>query len=471
MDPIIGALVPHPPLLVPEVGGDEIENVAATVTGMKALAGRIAQLCPDVLVMVTPHGPVLGNRLAILDDPVIKGDLGQFGASHVVMEARVERSLASAIADEARHAGIPVELLDTAAARRYGTAVFFDHALMVPMHYLREAGVDVPIVPIVIGFLSYPELFQFGEAIRRVIRRRQERVAILSSGDLSHRLTQDAPAGFHPMGAAFDRVLVDLLAKGDLQGIMDLDEKMIEQAGECGFRPLLIMLGAMAKLDTSPQVLSYEGPFGVGYAVVAYATGKAASLAGVESAGQKSEPPGPARGTPELTEALLSIARGAVEQYVKSGQTLAVPQSLPPTAQGQAGAFVCLKIEGNLRGCIGTILPRQSNLAEEVIHNAISAAVDDPRFPPVNSRELDRLTYSVDIMGQPEPISGIEELDPRRYGVIVRWQGRSGLLLPDLEGVDTAQEQIDIARRKAGIPSGVNLELQRFLVTRCEKKS
>jgi len=134
--------------------------------------------------------------------------------------------------------------------------------------------------------------------------------------------------------------------------------------------------------------------------------------------------------------------------------------------QGRAGVFCSIKKNGQLRGCIGTIEPVRRNIAEEIIHNAIAAATDDPRFPEVRPDELRWLTYSVDVLGKPEPIEGMHQLDPKRYGVIVSSGHRRGLLLPNLEGVDTVEEQVRIARQKAGISRGENVSLQRFEVVR-----
>ncbi|MFH1149919.1 MAG: AmmeMemoRadiSam system protein A [Actinomycetota bacterium] len=162
------------------------------------------------------------------------------------------------------------------------------------------------------------------------------------------------------------------------------------------------------------------------------------------------------------------LARKAVEACVRREgppDTGDLPSELTGT---RAGAFVCLKKRGELRGCIGTIKPAHPNLAAEIAENAVSSAIRDPRFPPVTPAELGDLSYSVDVLEEPEDIPDISHLDPRTYGVIVRSGGRSGLLLPDLEGVDTAEEQVRIARMKAGIGPREPIMLQRFKVTRHE---
>ncbi len=164
----------------------------------------------------------------------------------------------------------------------------------------------------------------------------------------------------------------------------------------------------------------------------------------------------------------VRLARMAIEAWVREGRVIS-PNELTDTVgkmSGRAGAFVSLKKEGRLRGCIGTIEPTCGNLAEEIIRNAICSCSRDPRFPPVSEDELEGLEISVDVLGEPEPVSSLSQLDPKKYGVIVRSGPRVGLLLPDLEGVDTVDEQLDIARQKAGIAPGESMEILRFQVER-----
>jgi AmmeMemoRadiSam system protein A len=166
---------------------------------------------------------------------------------------------------------------------------------------------------------------------------------------------------------------------------------------------------------------------------------------------------------------LVVLARRAIEAFVRESTVLDPGPELTSDMELQAGAFVSLHDgQGQLRGCIGTFMPAQDNVALEVVHNAISAATRDPRFPPVRAPELPDLEIKVDVLSTPEPVSGPQELDPRRYGVIVQAaQGwRRGLLLPDLPGIDTVEEQIRICRFKAGIGSEEAIQLLRFEVDR-----
>jgi AmmeMemoRadiSam system protein A len=166
------------------------------------------------------------------------------------------------------------------------------------------------------------------------------------------------------------------------------------------------------------------------------------------------------------THPLVQLARQAIEAYVRQRQRLQPPAELTPEMQERAGAFVSLHKHGGLRGCIGTFEPTQPNVAQEIIRNAISSATQDPRFSPVQPNELADLEISVDVLSEPEPVQSLAELDPKRYGVIVECGWRRGLLLPDLEGVDTVEYQVDIARRKAGIGRDEPVQLYRFSVRR-----
>ncbi len=163
---------------------------------------------------------------------------------------------------------------------------------------------------------------------------------------------------------------------------------------------------------------------------------------------------------------IVELAKQTIEEYVKTGNTISLPKDLSPELTARAGVFVSLKKMGSLRGCIGTFEPTAETVAQEVINNAIAAAMQDPRFHAVEENELAEIEYSVDVLSPPEKIRGKEDLDPKKYGIIVLQGVRRGLLLPDLEGVDTVEEQLRIAKMKAGIWKDENLEIFRFTVTR-----
>jgi AmmeMemoRadiSam system protein A len=256
------------------------------------------------------------------------------------------------------------------------------------------------------------------------------------------------------------------MAEGDFLQFLEFGPDFCEKAAECGLKSFQIMAGALDRLAVKSVLLSYEGPFGVGYGVAAF---QVTGGDGSRNFGEQLE----ARERARLDERkagedpYVRLARLTLETYVRTGRPAGLPHGLPPELTNRrAGVFVSLKKDGVLRGCIGTTAPTTGSVAEEIARNAVSSGTEDPRFPTVKPEELSKLVYSVDVLGESEPVSSKEELDVKRYGVIVKNGSRQGLLLPDLEGVDTVDEQVGIARRKAGIRPEEPCELRRFEVVR-----
>lgn len=459
MSTVIWALSPHPPLLIPEVGGASLERVHHTRQGMEQMCRAVAASRPERLVLVTPHGPVHPRAVPLFLTDRLTGNLGRFGHPEVAIQVEVDRDLSLALLQAARDRDVTMLPLDPGEAASRGVPMELDHALMVPLYYLQQAGVRVPTVVMSISWLPGSDHLRLGEALRDVLRACPHRVAVLASGDLSHRLLDSGPYGFDEMGPVFDRQILECLKKADGPGVLALPEDLVERAGQCGMRPILTLLGSLEP-GARAVVHSYEGPFGVGYAVVHFEVPPDAA----ESPEGGQTPENDPVASSSQPDVRLVVARQAVEEYVLKGRHLVLDEPVPEEVRAPAAAFVTLKSHGDLRGCIGTLLPTCANQLQEVARNAVSACSRDPRFPPVTPQELPDLTYQVYILGAPQPVAGLEDLDPQRYGVIVRKHGRSGVLLPALEGVDTPQVQVAIACRKAGIEPGENPDLERFEV-------
>ena len=257
------------------------------------------------------------------------------------------------------------------------------------------------------------------------------------------------------------------MASGDFLRFLTMDAQLCERASECGLRSFQIMAGALDGLSVKAELLSHQGNFGVGYGVAVFSVTGSDPARCYAKAYQNAENQRLAQ-KKAGEDPWVRLARLTLETFVRDGKRLSVlPEALPEElTKRRAGAFVSLHIRDQLRGCIGTTAPTTSSVAWEIVQNAVSAGTRDPRFPPVRAEELDTLEYSVDVLGTPEAIDSPAELDVKRYGVIVSCGSRRGLLLPDLDGVDTVEEQIDIARRKGGIASGEPYTLQRFEVVR-----
>lgn len=461
MTVVFGGICPHPPIMVPEVGREGAAEVKSSQTAMLELGKRIINSGAEVLLIISPHAPLFHDFIALNISPRLKGNLGQFGAADVSFDLDNDLAMVKEIIYQSALLKIPVFEMDEEFAQKYHVNLNLDHGMTVPLHFLLKSGVRLPLVAVSMGLLPKEQLYAFGAAVSRSASRLEKRVAVLASGDLSHRLTRKAPAGFDPKGKEFDLKIVELVGKAKLEEILHIEKDLAEKAGECGLRSIQMMSGSLDGLSVKGEVLSYEGPFGVGYMVAVLTPGESKPESGIldkllvqnEELGEESY--------------LVRIARKTLENYYAAGKfEMPEDKDIPLQFTGKAGAFVSLKIHGNLRGCIGTITGQYKNVVAEVAHNAISAATRDPRFYPVAKEELADLTYSVDVLGPPETVSSLEELDPKNYGVIVRSGRRSGLLLPDLEGVDTVEEQVSIARQKAGIGPDEPVQLERFKVER-----
>lgn len=421
--------------MVPEIGRGQERSISSTIQAMVKLSFMIADHSPDSVIVISPHGRNFSDAMGILTAPSSTGHLASWGVPGPGVQFANDLDTVRLIQEEAKQAGIPLRSI---ADRHYE----LDHGVMAPLHYLTKSIKDAMLIPITFCWLSPATHFDFGKAIRRATERSGKRVAIIASGDLSHRLIPQAPAGYDPMGKIFDERLVSAIKSMDVETILNFDPDLVEHAGECGYRSIIILLGALSGLKATSQVLAYEGPFGVGYLTAAF------------NIPPKNDP-----------HPLVKLARDAVETYVKSGRTPNITQATPEMKE-RAGVFVCIKKHGNLRGCIGTFEPTTPSIAAETVRNAIGAAVQDPRFPPVSANELPDLEYSVDVLTRPIPVDDPYKLDPKKDGLIVQSGHRRGLLLPDLEGVDTVQQQIEICCAKAGIDPSEPLKFYTFQVKR-----
>lgn len=449
MNSIIHAgIYPHPPIVVPEVGGGEEKKISATAAALEKLASRVKDSGADTLVIISPHGTVFRDAVSLLAEGELRGSLARFGAPSVDLRFTTDLEAVGAIGIEAGRQGIPTMPLDMKSAASFGVLPELDHGALVPLYFLDKAGVHLPIVHITFGLLTPGQLYKFGMAVTKALSSLNRRAAIVASGDLSHRLTLDAPAGFSPQGEKFDNRIVELIEAYDVPSILSLDQSLLDKAGECGYRSFLICFGMLDGYSISSEILSYEGPFGVGYLVADLSPHR--ELVNQPSAGESEH---------------VRLARQTLETYVKTGKKIKLPADSPLTKQ-KAATFVSLKVDGQLRGCIGTLEPVRENIAGEIMENAISAGIHDPRFRPVTADELPTLTYSVDVLSEAEEVRGPADLDHRKYGVIVQSGHRRGVLLPDLEGVDTVEEQLSIALQKAGISPQEPYKIFRFLVQR-----
>lgn len=459
--PMLGAvLTPHPPVLLPEVGRGREKEIAATDRAMRAAAEQVARWKPDVLIVASPHTILYGDYFHISPGEAAVGDMSAFGAPQVRILARYDAALREEIVRRAQQADLKAGFLGQRDPA-------LDHGVLIPLYYLQKAGVSCPIVRMGLSGFSPLAHYRLGQCVAAAVEALGRRAVFVASGDLSHKLKDDGPYGFVPEGPKFDEAVTQTMASGDFLQFLTINPALCERAAECGLRSFQMMAGALDGQAVQPQLLSHEGPFGVGYAVALFpVTGRDQTRCFAAACEQAQRDRLAARRAGE--DAWVRLARLSLETYIRTGSRLeTLPDGLPDElTQRAAGAFVSLHLGERLRGCIGTIAPTQKNVAQEIVRNAVSAGTRDPRFPPVHPEELDALEYSVDVLGAPEPVDSPAQLDPKRYGVIVSCGTRRGLLLPDLDGVDTAAQQIEIAREKGGIRANEPYQLERFEVVR-----
>ena len=406
-------IVPHPPIILPEVGRGEEQKIEKTARAYRDVAKHIAELKPETIVMTSPHSIMYADYFHISPGSGARGDLRAFGVSGVTVEASYDEVFAKSIGIQAEEDGIPAGTLGEKDSR-------LDHGTLIPLRFLEPFNLSFEVVRIGLSGLPMIDHYRFGESIAKAADKLDCRIVIIASGDLSHKLKADGPYGFAPEGPAFDADVTTAMRHADFLRFLTYEPGFCEKAAECGLGSFAIMAGALDGMAVDSELLSYEGPFGVGYAVAAF----------------------------------YPVSKDSDRHFEKQYE------------QQERNRLKDLKKNGKLRGCIGTISPVTASVAEEILRNAVSAGLSDPRFPQVKTSELKELVYSVDVLSPPEAIDSPDALDTRRYGVIVTKGHKRGLLLPNLDGVDSVEQQIAIAKQKAGIPVDEACGLERFEVVR-----
>jgi len=452
-------MVPHPPMLVPEIGRGSEKRVEETAAAYERVAEEIAALKPETIVISSPHATMYGDYIHISPGAGASGDLAQFGAPGVRFSEEYDEALVREIERLASETGLPAGTLGERDRA-------LDHGTMVPLYFIRRRYTGGRLVRIGLSGLPLCDHYALGQLIARAADARSRRVVFVASGDLSHKLQPYGPYGFASEGPQYDERVMDVCARGAFGELFDFDETFCDKAAECGHRSFVIMAGALDGRKVRATRLSHEDVTGVGYGVCTFYPGENDPERRFLEQYREKKSAELARRREEA-DVYVKLAYKSLQSLLLKKERLAVPAGLPEAlTEKRAGAFVSLHEHGRLRGCIGTILPTKDSLAQEIIDNAVSAAMHDHRFQPLEPHELPWLEISVDVLGHPEPVASPDELDAKKYGVIVTCGERRGLLLPDLDGVDTPEEQIAICRRKGGIAPNEKVTLERFTVTR-----
>jgi len=257
MSLVFACISPHPPIVIPTIGQKNLKNVSKTISALKTLNNIFVHEKPNTALVISPHAPLFPNAFAINVALTLAGDFQNFGDTKTHLFFENDLDLAKKIVSKCKEK-IPIEEISNKD---------LDHGSLVPLYYLTSNYPKIKLAILSFSFLDLYTHFHFGRVISEVVQNIQKKIAVIASGDLSHRLTFDAPAGFHPDGTKFDKTVVDLLKRNKIEEILTLDSKFIENAGECGLRSIVILLGILSKINYNIEILSYEGPFGVGYLV------------------------------------------------------------------------------------------------------------------------------------------------------------------------------------------------------------
>jgi aromatic ring-opening dioxygenase LigB subunit len=260
---IFGCLVPHPPLMVPDVGKGQERAISATIQSLEEVADLIAERKPETALVISPHGDTHVDAMGILAQESFTGNMFVWGSRLPERKFTNDLEMVRLIEVESKADGIPITNIG-------GSGYELDWGVMAPLHFLYRGLEGVPLIELTFSFLPLETHFNYGKAIQRAAEKRNKRVLLIASGDLSHRLIPEAPAGYDPMGKIFDQQLADALSKMDADGVLKMDRELISRAGECGLRSAVILLGALDGLKVQPKIHSYEGPFGVGYLVASF---------------------------------------------------------------------------------------------------------------------------------------------------------------------------------------------------------
>ena len=252
---VFSAICPHPPILIPTIGKDNIKKIKNTVESLKVLEQELYASKPEVILVISPHGEMIPDAFCINLNSEYKVDFEEFGDFTTKLEFTSSPLLALKIKERVENE-LPIVL---------SSSEKLDHGSAVPLLYLTKHLKNIEIIPICYSFLDYDKHFKFGQLIKKELAKSDKRIAVIASGDLSHALTKDSPAGFSVKGAEFDKELINLLKRKDLPGILKMKPNLIEEAAECGFRSFAILFGIIEEYKFTVDILSYEGPFGVGY--------------------------------------------------------------------------------------------------------------------------------------------------------------------------------------------------------------
>lgn len=473
-------VMPHAPVFIDEIGGNQTDDVRNTIIALNDIGKKIANQDPDVLVIISPHGPMFSDAIAVYDLDTYDGDFGLFGFADLKESYIKDQAFIDKLITLSKQEGFRYYPLKGNEFEKFQFKASLDHGVTVPLHFISKYLKSPQIVAMSFGTMAYTELIESGLLINEVAKILDKRTVIIASGDQSHALKNSGPYRKHISGQRFDEKMVNGI-KEEAYFKVFVNQDEIEEAKECGLRSYALGIGALLNSQIKSQVLSYEGPFGVGYLCAefkVFAEDQTVLINQYESFKRYLDKEREQQR--KNAHFYVKLAQAAIESYVHLPKKPLVKLSEEEVSingikfklidkkdlSKKSGVFVSIKDMNGLRGCIGTYIPTKDNILEEIVTNAIAAAASDPRFSPITVDELEDIIVTVDILSKMETVDNVDDLDVERFGIVVTDGVKSGLLLPQIEGIDTVDEQLKVAANKAGLTVDKIKHIERFTVDR-----
>ncbi|MDR2847462.1 MAG: AmmeMemoRadiSam system protein A [Mycoplasmataceae bacterium] len=450
-----GYILPHPPLIFEDIGKDT--DILKTKDTYNTVKQEIADEKPDVVIVISPHGRVFYDGFNVNCGKNFLDDLKNFG-SKVNVNVGIDTELSKLIIDIARKNNL---------IAGWGEKVAHDHGSIIPISLLGLTTI-VNICP-AYG-LSLVEHYRFGMAIAQACQQLNKKYVVIASGDMSHHLAKnenDSSYKFNKYGPVFENLIQEKISKNNVVEALTLDGKFIEEIGTCALKPLAILYGIFDGCKINSSLLSYEAPYGVGYLCAKFSSTEKCETLFLKLKDAATTTINEIR-THE--DEFIKLARNTIEIFVKYHKKIQLPIDVPDSLREKGGVFVSIHTydSNELRGCIGTIIPVTECIGQEIINNAISAASKDNRFMSVIKDELENLIYNVDVLSEMQLEPNWHKLNPKKYGVLIRNNYKSGVLLPNLEGVNSIEEAVDIALKKGRFLPNELFEVYKFTTERHE---
>lgn len=445
-------ILPHCPVVIPEIGRGEERLVAKTADGFMRVAEEIASLHPETIVIASPHAESYRDFFQIADGETATGSFRDYEAMQVHFRFHYDDILRKEISRIAANRKFP-------AGYEGAEDPALDHGTMVPLYFLNKVYSNYKIVRLGLSGLSLLSHYKMGQIIADAAKNTGKRVVFIASGDMSHCLRKDGPYGYSLEGERYEEALNRILLNANFGSLLTMDKRLIRNAKECGHRVFALLAGTLDRKNIATTFYSHEAPFGIGYGVYGYRVlGEDASRAYGDLYVSKTL--FSLKEKKEKADEYLKLAYLTLDQYLNHTEAQKIDVSLP-LVEKKSGIVISIYESDVLRAQYATIVPTQINVAQEIIQNTVKAAKSDLYFDPIDAKEYPYLDVVVSEVGPLEAITTSKELDVKKYGVLLRCGLKSGYALPEFT-YRNSEEQMKAAREAGGIKEKERVSIWRF---------